>query len=85
MKSNLLTVIACAATLGLSAQGFFTKTCYRGAFAPSPNPMWTDTWTEWDPQNKMYPAPTLTVIVSPAFKDNEVLFNTCPPPPPCPQ
>jgi hypothetical protein len=61
MKSNLLTIVACAATLGLSAQSFFTKTCYRGAFAPSPNPMWTDTWTEWDPQNKNYPAPTLTV------------------------
>ncbi|NBY11369.1 MAG: T9SS C-terminal target domain-containing protein [Sphingobacteriia bacterium] len=61
MKSKLLTIIACAATLGISAQSFFTKTCYRGAFAPFPNPMWTDTWTEWDPQNKNYPAPTLTV------------------------
>ncbi len=40
---------------------FFTKTCYRGAFAPSPTPMWTDTWTEWDPQNKVYPAPTQTI------------------------
>ncbi|MBL7901910.1 MAG: T9SS type A sorting domain-containing protein [Bacteroidia bacterium] len=40
---------------------FFTKTCYRGAFAPAPTPMWTDTWTEWDPQNKVYPAPTQTI------------------------
>src|SRR5688572_23236382 len=39
---------------------FFTTTCYRGAFAPSPNPMWTDTWTEWDPQNKADPAHTMT-------------------------
>ena len=53
--------MACAASLSLSAQGFFTKTCYRGAFAPAPNPMWTNSWTEWDPQNKNYPAPTLTV------------------------
>ncbi|MBL7933930.1 MAG: hypothetical protein JNL60_18645, partial [Bacteroidia bacterium] len=29
------------------AQNFFTKTCYRGAFAPAPTPMWTDNWTEW--------------------------------------
>jgi hypothetical protein len=40
---------------------YFTKTCYRGAFAPAPTPMWTDTWTEWDPQNKVYPAPTQTI------------------------
>jgi hypothetical protein len=40
---------------------FLTKTCYRGAFAPAPAPMWTDTWTEWDPQTKVYPAPTMTV------------------------
>ena len=23
--------------------------------------MWTDTWTEWDPQNANYPAPNTTV------------------------
>ncbi|MCU0359502.1 MAG: T9SS type A sorting domain-containing protein [Bacteroidia bacterium] len=40
---------------------FFERTCYRGAFAPAPTPMWTDNWTEWDPQNKVYPAPTVTV------------------------
>ena len=53
--------MACGASLSLSAQRVFTKTCYRGAFAPAPNPMWTNSWTEWDPQNKNYPAPTLTV------------------------
>ena len=37
------------------------KTCYRGAFAPAPKPMWTDNWTSWDPQNNVYPAPTVTV------------------------
>lgn len=41
--------------------GFFTKTCYRGAFAPAPSAPWTENWTEWDPQNKVYPAPTVTV------------------------
>jgi len=46
---------------GTAQTNFFTKTCYRGAFAPAPATMWTDNWTEWDPQNKTYPAPTMTV------------------------
>ncbi|RYD83606.1 MAG: T9SS type A sorting domain-containing protein [Sphingobacteriales bacterium] len=37
-----------------SAQSFFMPTSYRGAFAPSPAAMWTDNWTEFDPQNKNY-------------------------------
>ncbi len=44
------------------AQTFsFEKTCYRGAFAPAPTPMWTDAWTEWSPNSKVYPAATATV------------------------
>lgn len=43
------------------AQGFFTSTTYRGAFAPAPTAMWTDNWTQWDPQNAVYPAPTVTI------------------------
>jgi len=39
----------------------FTTTTYRGAFAPAPEAMWTDTWTEFDPQNKPYPTPTVTI------------------------
>jgi len=42
-------------------QAFFTPTTYRGAFAPAPTAMWTDTWTQWDPQNAVYPAPTVTI------------------------
>ena len=38
-----------------------TTTTYRGAFAPAPEAMWTDTWTEFDPQNKVYPTPTITI------------------------
>lgn len=62
MKKNLLTALA-VLTMGISvAQSpFFQATTYRGAFAPAPTNMWTDTWTEWDPQNKVYPAPTMTV------------------------
>lgn len=42
------------------AQAFWTPTTYKGAFDCTA-PMWTDTWTEWDPQNKVYPAPTVTI------------------------
>ncbi|TRX24523.1 T9SS type A sorting domain-containing protein [Flavobacterium franklandianum] len=39
----------------------FTTTTYRGAFAPAPAAMWTDSWTEYNPQNKVYPTPTVTI------------------------
>lgn len=62
MKKLLLLAAAIFTTSASIAQStFFTKTCYRGAFAPAPAPMWTAGWTEWDPQNAVYPAPTLTI------------------------
>ncbi len=61
MKKFLFTAATLMTLASATAQTFFTKTCYRGAFAPAPTPMWTDSWTEWDPQNKVYPAPTMTV------------------------
>ena len=36
-------------------------TTYRGAFAPAPVAQWTDNWTNWDPQNAFYAAPTVNV------------------------
>ena len=36
-------------------------TTYRGAFEPAPAAMWTDNWTNWDPQNASYGAPTVNV------------------------
>lgn len=47
----------------VSCFGFaqFASTNYRGAFAPAPAAMWTNTWTEYDPQNKVYPTPNVTV------------------------
>ena len=36
-------------------------TTYRGAFAPAPTAMWTDNWTNFDPQNKVYPTPAVDV------------------------
>ncbi|PBQ31779.1 hypothetical protein CNR22_08350 [Sphingobacteriaceae bacterium] len=62
MKKSLFTAVAALTLASSFAQSpFLEKTCYRGAFAPAPTPMWTDTWTEWDPQNKVYPAPTVTI------------------------
>lgn len=40
----------------------FTTTTYRGAFAPAPAAMWTDTWTEFNPQNKVYPIKPLITV-----------------------
>lgn len=63
MKKTVLKVatLLMAYQAGMSQSAFFQPTTYRGAFAPAPTPMWTDQWCEWDPQNKVYPAPTMTV------------------------
>lgn len=39
-------------------------TTYRGAFAPSPVAMWTDNWVNFDPQNAVYPTPTVNVTAN---------------------
>ena len=44
----------------MAQSAFWTPTTYKGAFDCS-SAMWTDSWTEWDPQNKVYPAATMTV------------------------
>lgn len=54
-------LLAFAMSSAFAQTGFWTPTTYKGAFAPAPTAMWTDTWTEWDPVNKVYPAPTMTV------------------------
>ncbi len=40
------------------------STTYRGAFAPAPAAMWTDNWTNFDPQNAVYPTPNVDVTTS---------------------
>ncbi|MFY7880094.1 MAG: hypothetical protein ACOVP6_08490, partial [Lacibacter sp.] len=44
-----------------TSASFIKEVTFRGAFAPSPSTMWTDGWTNWDPINTTYPAPTVTV------------------------
>ncbi len=61
MKKRLLFILPLlSATLFMKAQ-VVDVTTYRGAFAPAPVRMWTDNWTNWDPQNAAYGAPTVTV------------------------
>ena len=59
MKRKLLFTISlfCAATI-VNAQ--VELTTFRGAFAPAPVPMWTDSWTNFDPQNAVYGPATIT-------------------------
>lgn len=54
-------LLAFAMTSAVAQTGFWTPTTYKGAFAPAPTAMWTDTWTEWDPINKVYPSTNVTV------------------------
>src|SRR5437868_8344407 len=57
-------LFALMSNIALAQSSFFVPTTYRGAFAPAPTAMWTDTWTNWDPQNAVYPAPTITITTN---------------------
>lgn len=60
MKKNLLLILPMLlAVVLVDAQVELTS--YRGAFAPAPTRMWTESWTNWDPQNAVYPASTTPV------------------------
>ncbi|MFM7024401.1 MAG: T9SS type A sorting domain-containing protein [Flavobacteriales bacterium] len=55
-------LFACLCNIAM-AQTFFVPTTYRGAFEPGVA-MWTDGWTNWDPQNAVYSNPTDTIKTS---------------------
>jgi Secretion system C-terminal sorting domain len=61
MKKIYIIITSMAVAGTVSAQAFFESVSYKGAFAPAPTAAWTDTWTNWDPQNTVYPATTVTV------------------------
>ncbi|MCF8212691.1 MAG: T9SS type A sorting domain-containing protein [Cryomorphaceae bacterium] len=62
MKKFLLSIGLLAASSAFAQLNWkFEPTDYRGAFAPAPTPMWTNGWTNFDPQTTVYPAPTVTV------------------------
>ena len=61
MTKKILTLAFLLAMTSMVAMSQVVPTTYRGAFAPAPTPMWTDNWTNWDPQNTSYGAPTVNV------------------------
>jgi hypothetical protein len=65
-KLNMLVMLALTSFLGFAQ---IEQVSYRGAFAPSPTPMWTNGWTNFDPQNTTYSKPT-TVNVDTAITTN---------------
>lgn len=62
MKKNYFLLVLLTTVMSSFAQ--IEVTTYRGAFAPAPAAMWTDGWTEFDPQNKVYPAPNVDVTTN---------------------
>lgn len=65
-KLNMLVMLALTSFLGFAQ---IEQVSYRGAFAPSPTPMWTNGWSNFDPQNTVYSRPT-TVNVDAAITTN---------------
>lgn len=62
MKRNYILIVAVLVSISSFAQ--ITTTTYRGAFAPAPAAMWTDSWANFDPQNTIYPAPNVDVTTN---------------------
>jgi hypothetical protein len=56
--------LALLLSVNLVAFSQITATTYRGAFAPAPTAMWTDSWANFDPQNAVYPATNVDVVAS---------------------
>jgi hypothetical protein len=48
-------------TIIVTAASFIKEVTYRGAFAPAPSTMWTEGWTNWDPNNTSYPNVDTTI------------------------
>jgi len=53
---------------------FISPVTYRGAFAPAPTAMWSDGWTNYNPQNIVYPV-TDSIIQTP-ITSNTTLSGT---------
>lgn len=59
MKKHYVFALLILAVNFVNAQ--IEQTSYRGAFAPAPAAMWTDSWTNWDPNATAY-ADEATVV-----------------------
>lgn len=66
MKKNyLIVMLALVCNLAMAQ---LQQTSYRGAFAPAPRAMWTDSWTNFDPNTTNYP--TVTTVISSDITSN---------------
>jgi hypothetical protein len=68
MKKNYFIALLALVVNFASAQ--IEQTAYRGAFAPAPTAMWTDSWTNWNPQYEEYPDAATVVNVSANITSN---------------
>jgi hypothetical protein len=68
MKKNTLTLLAIlVTTIMVNAQEI---TNYRGAFAPAPSRQWTESWTEFNSDNVVYPTPNITINAADSIVTN---------------
>lgn len=71
MKKNYLVLLfALIANLGIAQ---IEQVTYRGGFNPALSTQWTDSWTNFDPQNADYPA--VTGIITPGSTATTVITN----------
>ncbi|MEO5776243.1 MAG: T9SS type A sorting domain-containing protein [Flavobacterium sp.] len=68
MKKNYLFALLALVVNLASAQ--IEPTTYRGAFAPAPTAMWTDSWTNWNPQSEPYTDAAIVVNVTTNINTN---------------
>ncbi len=57
-------LFALLSVVAFNQSSFFVPTSYRGAFAPAPTAMWTNNWTNWNPQTTVYGTPNVTITTS---------------------
>ena len=69
MKQKFLAILA-VCLFAVSLVNAQVPTTYRGAFEPAPTTMWTDSWTNWDPNNAYYPASNVTIPANTVLTDS---------------
>jgi hypothetical protein len=61
MKKKVLLLLPFFMAVIVAKAQFIDQVNYRGAFAPAPARQWTESWTNWDPNNATYGNSTVNV------------------------